>query len=348
MPVDQPLFLMCSERSGSNLIRAMLDAHSQVFAPPPFHLGSRFWPRLYQYGDLHSDANWNTLLADVVAHLAQTPGGAFAQLDADALRSGVAERRFAALYRHVYATGMLQAQRPRLFIKENHSHRLVGQILESFPDARFVFQVRDPRDFVASCKKVSGWTPHYGSIPNALRVWRDDQTQSLNVVANLPDDRYFFLRYEDLIRDAENILGALCRFADLPFDPQMLDFHATPEARKAAGQLPNYWQNLAKPLMSDNSGRYRATLSPTEIRLIEDRVGDLMTCFGYDGDVQVDSPLARIRVEAFASFAATRLRVIRFLRRRRASLAGANPRRNPARRPRFKPRARYRDEAPAG
>ena len=58
-------FLMCSERSGSNLITKILDAHSRVCGPFPTHLLRIMALNLYRYGDLSVDSHWEIFLEDV-------------------------------------------------------------------------------------------------------------------------------------------------------------------------------------------------------------------------------------------------------------------------------------------
>ena len=51
MAVSNIVFLICSERSGSNLIRAIAGAHSDIHAPPPLHL----------WQDIFTSIDWSGL-----------------------------------------------------------------------------------------------------------------------------------------------------------------------------------------------------------------------------------------------------------------------------------------------
>ena len=57
-------FLISSERSGTNLLRCLLDAHSEVYAPNTMLLG-QLWLKLTEYGDLRHENNWKVLLQEV-------------------------------------------------------------------------------------------------------------------------------------------------------------------------------------------------------------------------------------------------------------------------------------------
>jgi hypothetical protein len=269
-----PTFLLCSERSGSNLIRALLDAHSKIHAPAPVHLG-RFWKGHHQYGDLSQDKNWQTLIRHVLLYLkANKYSGVLTE---EELLERVRSRRFTDLYRYIHHKGMAQNGKERLFIKENQTYQYMFFLVHTFPNAKFVFQVRDPRDYVLSCKKAA---MHYGSIPAAIKVWQDDQSGSLEVSYAIPQAQIFMQRYEDLVTEPEKVLRSLCAFLDVPYESTILSFYKNDKAQQTA-KSSRYWENLDKPVLAANVGKFRQGLTPLEIRLVEYRLALLMRRFGY-------------------------------------------------------------------
>ena len=50
-----------TQRSGSNLLRVMLDGIEQIVAPHPPHILQRFLPLLPKYGDLADRSNFYRL-----------------------------------------------------------------------------------------------------------------------------------------------------------------------------------------------------------------------------------------------------------------------------------------------
>ena len=280
MALIEPVFLLCSERSGSNLIRVMLNAHTQVFAPQPTHLARWFWNHIHRYGDLEQDANWHMLIRHIVRVNETWIGEIGVRFTEQDLIDGVPSRRFRDLYEFIYETGCNLAGGQRVVVKENHAHRFLYLLLDAFPDARFVLQVRDPRDFVASCQALG---MHYGTHENAIRVWIDDQEGSLNALHALSAGSFFVLRYEDLVSVPEVVLKALCAFLGLPYEAAMLDYHKTKDAREAATKA-RYWENLAKPVIRDNTKKYEA-LGKSTIAMVERECGELMDRFGYRRDL---------------------------------------------------------------
>lgn len=276
-----PVFLFCSERSGSNLIATIVGAHSGFYALPPVHFGREILLNLAEIrkggpeGAAWDKAqNWvkkrlSTFVSKEAAAASETRLKALQDLSPD------------TLIRTLYLDTFPQAAGKRVFIKENNLQKLLYFILASFPDAKFVFQVRDPRDYLASAKAVGkGEGNKFGSDRNALKVWREDQEGGLQALGFLGENRVFLHRYEDLLSAPEAVLTRLCAFLEVPFEPEMMDFHQTDAAQNLAGTNKQR-ANVGKPLMADNFAKYRTSLTAVDIRKVEKRVGDLMELFGY-------------------------------------------------------------------
>ncbi len=294
----RPDFLICSERSGSNLIRSILNAHPDVYAPDPIHL-TAFWDRLHEFGDLEDDRHWRALLTAIVEFYADWMGELDPGLEftVDGLAAQLPSRSFIEIYEHFYARGLEASGKSRLFIKENHTAQRADLLLRHYPDARFVFQVRDPRDYLASCKNMRGYK--YGSAVESTRIWRDDQLAGIRLMAALGPKQVFAARYETLVESPEPLLREICDFLDLPFAPEMLEFHKTDDARRAAARPA--WRNLRKAITPARRGRFADTLSPIEIDLVEQQVGELMERVGYERSRRSPSALRRAGLAVYAS-----------------------------------------------
>lgn len=280
-----PVFLICSERSGSNLISRIVGAHSAFYAPPPFHFGQNVLLNLHQTlaGGTQSVA-WQRMCNRIPKRLEKLLGTKKEAQAAAAWLSAQDKIDPHRLTRFLYIDATPAAAGKRVFIKENNLHKLLFFILECFPDAKFIFQVRDPRDYFASAAALREGTKNkFGTTKNALRIWKEDQLGGLHALGVLGPERVFLHRYEDLLIDAEAVLRRLCLFLDQSFEPEMLDFHSTEEATTLAGSNRQR-QNVAKPLMTTNFAKFRHALPAQQIRLVEKRLGRLMHQFGYPLD----------------------------------------------------------------
>lgn len=295
-------FLLCSERSGSNLIRAIVDAHPEICAPGPILLGHYVLRHRYLFGDLQHDANWKELVKVVGRASRRGQGSWGVELSDAQILDGVSERSFGALYRFVFETALRRQGKKLLFIKENHGHRYMGFIAEQFPDARFVLQVRDPRDYYLSCKKGWPWRTKYGSPLRTIETWKEEQTEFLNIRETLGSSRVFFQRYEDLLDDPARVLKPMCEFLGVAYDPRMLDYHRK-DTSHAMADAAHAWKNLSRPILQGNTAKYATGLSGAELRVIEARLGGLMRRLGYtpryDDVAAADSASLRIALTEF-------------------------------------------------
>ncbi len=277
-----PIFLICSERSGSNLISSIVGGHPDVYAHPPYHMGRDLILRLYDAvaGGVTSNA-FQVLRENAVARVRKHCGDEEAAR-LDAWLGDQTEVSGHKIARYIFQEMPLEAHGKHVFIKENNAHLLLFFILDCFPDARFIFQVRDPRDFLLSAvARRKRWLGNkFGSVKNAMQIWRDDQLGGLAAYALLGPERVFLQRYEDLIANFDAITRELCDFLGITFDAGMANFHEAESAQKLAIK-GGPRENLAKPLMTDNFRKYRDGLSRGRIKMVEAYVGDLMDRFGY-------------------------------------------------------------------
>jgi hypothetical protein len=276
------VFLICSERCGSNLIATILGAHSQVLSPPPYHFGRDVVLNLHLRDD---PAGWEVVRHQLLERV-RTQGSEAAAATLRAYLDAHPHAPARQLAHFVYTGLEPKPGASTVFVKENNLHRLLGFVLECFPAAKFVFQVRDPRDYLVSAEARRGfWAGNkFGSLRRALEVWREDQLGGLQVLGLLGPERVFFQRYEDLVGRPRDVLESLCAFLGLPFEESMLEFHTSAHAaRRGASDAAR--ANVARPLMTANFGKYRAGLSRRKIRAVETWLGDLMDRFGYDREI---------------------------------------------------------------
>jgi Sulfotransferase family len=285
VPLD-PIFIIGTERSGSNLLRLILNAHSAITVPHPPHIMSYFGPLEKYYGDLDLQRNWARLTKDVVTHVRRHIYPWPSLIDEHALLSIAPPRDLFDLFAAIYEQHRSASKKLRWCCKSTFMIHYTDRIVARYPDARLIWLVRDPRDVVAS-SRVSIFNPYHPYFTATL--WNRQQLLGLKVETQLQPRNLLRVRYEDLIANSEEALSILCQFLGVEFEPNMLRFFETDEAKTSAG-LARDWRNTGKPILADNSGRFRKSLSPSEIAIVQFVAGPTMERFGYSLDVQ---PLRR-------------------------------------------------------
>lgn len=273
-------FLMCSERSGSNLITRIMDSHPEVCGPSPVHLFRILTENIMRYGDITDNENRAVLIKDIIELLDTKLGEWVTKWNFETLYRASSGKSLSGILRLIYESEAQAQGKHRLFIKENHSYRYYRWLKREFPNSRFVWMVRDPRDMALSWKLSPNLR---GSVIRATKTWQEDQSQSMKLYLAAIPDEVTLLRYEDLLTTAEKSLHSICQNLKLAFNPEMLAFFQASATRTNARKSKD-WQNLEKPLMQKNFNKYSSGLNRDEIRYIESQCAAEMDFLGYNRD----------------------------------------------------------------
>lgn len=264
---QRPIFIVGCPRSGTTLLSSFLHAHPRIAMPPE----TRFLLPIYRdrarFGDLRSPANRRRLALRIVDSKATR----FTDLGLDRDETVRAIVRSAPTLGTAFATVWQQFAhsrgKTRWGAKRPIYTRYLDVVLRLFPDAQIVHLVRDGRACVASLARLPWWK---SGAEAATAVWTISQAERRRDSKRLPSDTFYSLRYEDLVRDPEPVLHALCEFLGEDFDPAMLEHTAA--AGDIVPQRKRWHSNVRRPIDAELAESWRTTLSPAELALVE-RVG---------------------------------------------------------------------------
>lgn len=281
------IFLLCSERSGSNFVTKVLDAHPEVCGPSPSHVIRTFAPNLWRYGDLDT-GGWRLLCEDISDYLHAGLGVWRTGWTPQDLADAVERPRLGDLIAAIYRREAAAHDKRLIMVKENQCAELLAFLVTWFPAAKYLFVVRDPRDMALSVKRSPAT---HGGVAQAAALWQRDQRANLTARAILDaTGRIHTTRYEDILADPDDRLADVCRFLGLEFSERMLHFNEQ-ELTRANADRVDAWRNLSQPIMRSNSGNYRDGLSELETRYVEAVCAVEMPYFGYTPDYDGSEPL---------------------------------------------------------
>ena len=211
-------FVVGSGRSGTTVLRAMLDSHPELAVPPESHFVAAMARAGYGQGDaFDTPAFLRDLAANRWYRRWELPDEQVRAAVTAAAPQGLADA-VRAVYREYAAT----RGKPRYGDKTPPYVLNLPLLGGLFPEARFVHVVRDGRDVALSLLDVE-FGPD--SFPEAVVWWRRSVSRGRAAGARLGPGRYREIRYEELVDDPEEVLRALCPFLGLDFDPAMLRYH---------------------------------------------------------------------------------------------------------------------------
>ncbi|HEV3471789.1 MAG TPA: sulfotransferase [Actinomycetota bacterium] len=263
-----PFFIVGSARSGTTLLRLMLNAHPDVAVPPESRFIVELWAgsvtvevaAFLRSLDAHPRfETWDLPISAVRDELGDRSQVSYA----DAISAA-----FGA-YARVHGKNRWGDKTPR-YVEH------IPLLAKLWSNARFIHLIRDGRDVALSYADVP-FGPK--TVGRAARLWARRVKAGCDAGRALPKGLYLEVNYEDLVDDAEGEIKDICDFLELDFDPGMLDY--TERARGSV--LPRasmYNPNVVKPPSKTRS--WRETMRPGQVAAFEAVAGDVLSALGYE------------------------------------------------------------------
>lgn len=291
--VNPHVFLVGCPRSGTTLLRRILDAHPDLALTPETH-----WiPRCLERGIGVTPEGFAT--SELVEHLLASPKFARTRIEAADL-SGLLRgngpvpyaefvQRFFDLFGRVRDKPLVGDKTPGYVFHLPLLHEL-------FPKARFVHLIRDGRDVVLSvldwrraaklARRFPTWTAH--PVPTAALWWERHVRKGREGADAVAASRYHEVRYEALVENTAEETAIVCSFLELPFDEAMLRFHEG-RTRSAPGLSAKEAWLPPTPGLRD----WRTQMAAEDVELFEAMSGELLGELGYPRAVPQPSAAAR-------------------------------------------------------
>jgi Sulfotransferase family len=270
--VSPPLFLLGVSRSGTTLLRVILDRSRGIAIPDE----SFFVPLLARrHGRTIEAARF---LDDVARIPAVRDWGVSTGDLASRVRSGMPTGEAIAAIYEAYAAGV---GKPRWGDKTPMYMRHLPLLERLFPDAQYVHLVRDGREAALSFLQMPEGTftrtwAHPTTPAQFARLWRKEVRDARTLGGRIGAARYVEVRYEDLVGDPESTIRAVCAFAAIPYDAAMLDYT---EAVDVSAK-PHQQRLLTPPTTGVRS--WREDMSAEDVAAFEAVAGDLLAELEYD------------------------------------------------------------------
>lgn len=257
------------------MVQVMLHSHPRIAIPPENRFVIPLYRARLRFGDLEDPANRRAVARFIVKR-----GGKFRDLGLDRRRTirqivegpptlgsaiGIVLRAYSERF-----------ERPRWGDKRPHYTHYVDPLLRLFPDAQIVHVIRDPRDCVASLKRMPWWKM---SSYHAVAAWAN-AIDNVEAAARRWPGVIVPIRYERLVAEPEQELRALCTALGEEYAPAMLE----PErvAPVAVPERKHWHDNTRVGPTTGRIGGWREELEPWEAALCETVLAGRMSALDYE------------------------------------------------------------------
>ncbi|PQO45973.1 sulfotransferase family protein [Blastopirellula marina] len=266
---EAPIFVVGPLRSGTTLLRLMLDNHSDICNFGEFEYATKFargsvFPETSEFiAKLNEDRQFCRDQFFINSDLSYC----------ELIRSFLRQAHERSTKRFISAS----------------IHGRFDLIKQVWPNARFIFLLRDPRDVARSCIQM-GWC---GNVWYGSDYWKDVLDRWDGLMAQIEPSDFSVVRYEDLVRNPQSSLAGICDFIGIPYDESMLRFHETSTYQPIDVSLAEQW---------------KTKLSKAEIGLVEGKCAGLMRKWGYEVTTDATGPGPLRRIALFCQSRTWRLK----------------------------------------
>ena len=287
-----PIFLIGNPRSGTTLLRLMLNNHQNIVVPPECGFAV-WWYDRYKEWDLtatHDDQRLDTFLRD----LASSKKIETWNLNYQGLRDFIREAApasYSELVASVYIYfGISRGRKFHRWGDKNNFHILwIERLNALFPNAKFIHIVRDGRDVACSYRKLASLrssSPYAPKLPTEIeaiaREWANNIGAARTSFSKIGWEKVYEVRYEDLVMAPEVELRRICTFLDEPFDDRMLEYyHYNKKDRQEPTEFLAWKQKTVQEPTTSEIGKFRRELTPAQVATFEKYAKAILETYDY-------------------------------------------------------------------
>jgi hypothetical protein len=267
-----PLFVLCMGRSGSTLLRFLLDAHPDLACPPETNLSAVFEKLAVVWSLIEG------------APLSAERGGAPPQVP-DAAIAGI--RR---MLDEMTGSYLARRGKKQFCDKSLGTARSADMLVRIYPGVKFLCLYRHPMDVIRSGLDACPWgltgygfEQYIGGSPGNMvlalaQYWLDNAMLLLSVEQRYPD-RCHRVRYEDLVDNPEQVTQEIYRFIGVPPAPGVARTCFSRDREQFGPADHKIW--VTSTISNDSVGRGEAVPASLIPPPITDVINDLADMLGY-------------------------------------------------------------------
>jgi len=275
-------FVIGNPRSGTTLLRLMLNNHPKITVPP--ECGFAMW--LYsKYKD--SDFTKKEVKQEYINDVMHSRKFETWDVNRSLIEQIIFSKEhndystIASAFYYAYAEK--NKKYPELVGDKNNFYvNEIALIKKVFSTTKFIYIVRDGRDVALSYKKLynkkidSEYAPKLeNTIDEIALSWNKNN----GYIVSEKNDNSILITYENLVVAPEKTLKEICTFLKVDFDSSMLSYYMNTDEPTEFLQ----WKEKVQEKPDSNYVQlYLKQMNIDDIKKFESIAGDMLTTFGYE------------------------------------------------------------------
>jgi len=283
----------------------MIDQLPGFSAPQSTHELEYFTPLVPYYPDLNIDANFMQFIDDMCRCVELNPAKWDSViLDRFEIFNLCSERNIIAIFDAINITAAMQVKGAKDWMSKCPNYISYAKSFESHwgKNIKYIYMYRDGRDIALSFTKAVAGDKHHYFIAHE---WARTQRAALALQKRLAPERFFSVRYEDLLDEPEAVCENTAEFLGQPYTPDMLKYFENKSAKIAAASS-SLWENIAKPIDTSNTLKWIDQSTKKDIHIFESVAGDELEILGYDRVTNDNLTFREDEIDAFSIINNTR------------------------------------------
>lgn len=178
--------------------------------------------------------------------------------------------------------------------KQLKFHSLLDRIVAYYPQSKFIVLYRDPRDNVLVKIRRGIKQKRNEGLVFYAKTWNYEYNLLRKKINKLSAGPYMAVKYEDLVSQPEYVLKNICRFLNLPFEAQMLEYDQQvkkdlQEQEASLGStvkqhLSLLHEGLTQKPTTDKVGHWKTGLTEKESNMVWKICGKTASDIGYQAE----------------------------------------------------------------
>lgn len=272
-PPDRALiFIVGTQRSGTTLLRLILNAHSQIAIPEEARFLAPLLKRKYLTKGISGDS-----LKRTIRYLALNDEFKLWNYDASSFFSKLSTLTEISLRELIDSmfSSFCTAEGKTYWGDKSLFFDALDILNSLFPTAHFIHIVRDGRDVFDSWRKME---PTKNNAAVIALDWSYKLYRIERSFKHFAPDRQLTIRYEDLIDNPERTIKWVCAFVGVEYEPKMLEFHKTSHY-----YIGDHHSSLIhSPISNLNRAKWRKNLTRDEAASFSLLAQHYLKKYGYE------------------------------------------------------------------
>lgn len=283
------VFILGNPRSGTSLLRIMLNSHPLIASPPECGFLHWWYPKYENWTrkDSIDLIKINAFVDDVLSSKKMETW----HLNKELLTSKILSEQpldYSSLSELVYATWALMNshKNPQVIVdKNNYYIHHLKDLVKIWPDARFIHLIRDGRDVACSylaMESLKTDSPYKPKLPSNISdiaiEWLTNNENIFQFLNHLEEGTTHIIRYEELVTRTESMLNSICEFLEVPMSLEMLNYYNHNDEPRSTSDWKK--KTFEEPDIR-NIGKYKELLSSEQIIQFNEIALIALKEFGY-------------------------------------------------------------------